>query len=515
MKVHFSKLLLFTLLSSLSLGVTSAAAEEEYELTTTSVEWDDFELDVYHSGDYQTAASEYHTWSSTIELSLFYWGSEDVELTYSSSCFYQVQILSADPRETDDYEILVDSMDLEECEDTQSTQEFTYNDYISSHTFLYDPEVFSARPGEYFLYAQSLHTNTDEVTINSEVIAFETWGEVWLGSAMLTDDFDCSPWNGSEYTDTCVLTDQDLITIEWDLTNGTPLPERHYEAEYESCPLHLNFESTETYTKHFSENLEMDCDALEIDLAPEDFTSGSASFDMSSIAGELPSGDYYLTTSFSKDNNVISSSAVGIVTIHEVFDVNLLPDTKGHWAQYYIEDLFTKEIISGYENGNYGPEDSVTNAEFAKMLSEALPDLIDFNTYDESWNHFPNLDASHWAHDYIEMLYGSSVGLSGEISPDEAITRGEVVTTLITVLKQDSWFLEEEDYIFTDLIDEEENYAAHVSYHLGLVSGYQDEAGELTGLFGPSDSLTRAQAAKVITLAMEWYEENSYSFYSY
>lgn len=39
-----------------------------------------------------------------------------------------------------------------------------------------------------------------------------------------------------------------------------------------------------------------------------------------------------------------------------------------HWAAKYIAYLSTKGIINGYGNGNFGPEDSVTMLQFAKML---------------------------------------------------------------------------------------------------------------------------------------------------
>lgn len=53
--------------------------------------------------------------------------------------------------------------------------------------------------------------------------------------------------------------------------------------------------------------------------------------------------------------------------INEVFK-----DIKGHWAEKYIEKLYDYGIVSGDGMGSYRPNDPVTRAEAAKMLSNAL-----------------------------------------------------------------------------------------------------------------------------------------------
>ena len=47
-----------------------------------------------------------------------------------------------------------------------------------------------------------------------------------------------------------------------------------------------------------------------------------------------------------------------------------VPDT--HWAAKAIEELSDKGIIKGYEDGTFKPEQSVTRAEVAVMISRAL-----------------------------------------------------------------------------------------------------------------------------------------------
>ncbi|MEI6309676.1 MAG: S-layer homology domain-containing protein, partial [bacterium] len=47
-------------------------------------------------------------------------------------------------------------------------------------------------------------------------------------------------------------------------------------------------------------------------------------------------------------------------------------DVFGHWAQADIMTLVDKGIISGYPDGSFQPDKSVTRAEFIKILAAAL-----------------------------------------------------------------------------------------------------------------------------------------------
>lgn len=47
-------------------------------------------------------------------------------------------------------------------------------------------------------------------------------------------------------------------------------------------------------------------------------------------------------------------------------------DIKDHWAKKYIEKLYDYGIVSGDGSGNFRPDDNITRAEAAKMVSDAL-----------------------------------------------------------------------------------------------------------------------------------------------
>ena len=46
----------------------------------------------------------------------------------------------------------------------------------------------------------------------------------------------------------------------------------------------------------------------------------------------------------------------------------MFPDTKGHWAEGYIDALAMEGVINGMPDGTFEPESYVTREQFLKML---------------------------------------------------------------------------------------------------------------------------------------------------
>ena len=46
-----------------------------------------------------------------------------------------------------------------------------------------------------------------------------------------------------------------------------------------------------------------------------------------------------------------------------------LVDIKGHWAETVIKEWVSRGLIKGYGNGRFGPNDSITRAEFVTLLN--------------------------------------------------------------------------------------------------------------------------------------------------
>ena len=65
-------------------------------------------------------------------------------------------------------------------------------------------------------------------------------------------------------------------------------------------------------------------------------------------------------------------------------------DIQNHWAAKPIQSLADREVINGYPDGTFKPDQAVTRAELAKMLGKAL------NYQPVNGSKFPDTDG-HWA----------------------------------------------------------------------------------------------------------------------
>ena len=62
-----------------------------------------------------------------------------------------------------------------------------------------------------------------------------------------------------------------------------------------------------------------------------------------------------------------------------------------YWAASEIEDLAGKDIIDGFPDGSFKPENNVTRAEFAKIIGLALG----YPTETSAPQRFPDLAPTH------------------------------------------------------------------------------------------------------------------------
>ncbi len=90
-----------------------------------------------------------------------------------------------------------------------------------------------------------------------------------------------------------------------------------------------------------------------------------------------------------------------------------------HWGYQNVEKLVNDGTVKGYTDGSFRPDNTVTRAEFVKMMGKGE---VSRETA------FYDVDASHWGYEYI-MTSGFD-SADGNFYPDKAITRGEAVTLL-------------------------------------------------------------------------------------
>lgn len=157
------------------------------------------------------------------------------------------------------------------------------------------------------------------------------------------------------------------------------------------------------------------------------------------------------------------------------------------WAETAITTLYKKGIISGRGDGSFGCNDTVTRAEFVKMIVLALdiPDTDGNVKYDDVLE-------TDWFADYIRRaaLKGLIKGSNGLFNPNEIITRQDAAVIIFRGLPS----LEKGDAQFNDK-DDIADYALEAT---GALAKEKLIKGMGNNLFSPLTSLTRAQAAQLV-----------------
>jgi hypothetical protein len=106
----------------------------------------------------------------------------------------------------------------------------------------------------------------------------------------------------------------------------------------------------------------------------------------------------------------------------------------GFWALPFIERLWKAQIIEGFPDNTYRPQEPVTRAELAAMLSRVINWPLVASTFPPT---FTDLDTRHWGFRYIETgaWKGAWDGYpDGSFQPDRYASRAEVAALIARLL---------------------------------------------------------------------------------
>jgi S-layer homology domain len=122
---------------------------------------------------------------------------------------------------------------------------------------------------------------------------------------------------------------------------------------------------------------------------------------------------------------VAMSSARAAMTFTDV-----TPDS---WANSYIQELASRDIIKGFPDGSFRPNDAVTRAQFSAMVQKAFSVAKVRNAVS-----FADVPTSYWGYQAIQNAYttGFMAGFpTGEFRPNDQIPRAQVLVGLTNGLK--------------------------------------------------------------------------------
>lgn len=174
----------------------------------------------------------------------------------------------------------------------------------------------------------------------------------------------------------------------------------------------------------------------------------------------------------------------------ESYAASSFKDIKGHWAERYIETAVAQGIIKGYPDGSFLPDEKVSRAEFISMLNRALG-----NTSLGS-SRFGDVSVGAWY--YNDVAKAVTAGFvngfgDGSFRPNYKITRQEAAVMLSGIVPTFGYSANLNKHSDYRTVADWANTAMSKVSGKGYISGYTD------GKLHPLDSLTRAQAAKIIS----------------
>lgn len=181
------------------------------------------------------------------------------------------------------------------------------------------------------------------------------------------------------------------------------------------------------------------------------------------------------------------------------------------WFAPYVRDLAELQLVSGYADaagvptGLFGPGDSVTLEQVAKVA--VLAAGIDTGACPLPPK---NLSASGaWSASYVSCAEarGWSVYSDAGLDLRTPATREQVVVSVLQAFERD-FSVDPATMTFTD-VEKTSVYAPAIATASsdGVVSGYTDANGGLTGLFGPANTVNRAEFSKIVSIALRLYGE--------
>ncbi len=114
------------------------------------------------------------------------------------------------------------------------------------------------------------------------------------------------------------------------------------------------------------------------------------------------------------------------------------------------------------------------------------------------YNTFNDVPCSAWYFDYVEQLVDEGVfDVSDNFRPADFLNRAEMVKLVITAIDGLAGYQTPPTPTFDDVPANAWFYDyVEAAVQLGIVSGYTDPSGNLTGLFGPGDNVNRAAGIK-------------------
>ena len=164
-------------------------------------------------------------------------------------------------------------------------------------------------------------------------------------------------------------------------------------------------------------------------------------------------------------------------------------DINGHWAQATIEAWQNEGRIGGYEDGTFRPDQSITRAEFVRLLNSAV------STQGSAAISFSDVSPSDWYYNDVAKAVGNNIASGfedGTFKPNETVTRMQAAVFISNALMLTSNEAGANGFTDAAQLPAWAKGAVGAVVAGGYMSGYPD------GSFGGSRGMTRAEAVSTL-----------------
>ena len=169
-----------------------------------------------------------------------------------------------------------------------------------------------------------------------------------------------------------------------------------------------------------------------------------------------------------------------------------------YWAKDIIERFSNNEIIKGYPDGTFRPEDTLTRAEFITMLVN----ITKMESVEGSKPYV--IDENHWAKEFVDIAQENGIIEVGDYStfnPDVSIRRYEICRMIANSFSNIKESYRNNSYrsSFSDIKEEskEINSILAILQELDLLNGYSDNTARI------NNTCERAEAVAFLNNILE------------
>ncbi|NEU30282.1 S-layer homology domain-containing protein [bacterium LRH843] len=192
------------------------------------------------------------------------------------------------------------------------------------------------------------------------------------------------------------------------------------------------------------------------------------------------------------EEEVVSEEEQEVPEVEKEIVPSFLDVPTSHFAFGAIEYLYSNQLIKGKGDGRFAPNEPITRAEAASMISNVLQ-IEASSSYVLKGK---DVSKTNWAYEPIRALEerGILTGNNGLIRPHDAISRAEVSS----ILQRSFRYAKPVRFIsFSDL---NRSHWAYESVNVLAANGITSQAG---GTYRPNDSTSRAEFAAFLARSLD------------